>query len=59
MAHGFGAMKDKLPAPNQATLDQQIKLFGLYEKWLHSNDITLTATPGGIQMRQTIQINPQ
>jgi hypothetical protein len=59
MAHGFGAMKDKLPAPNQATLDQQIKLFGLYEKWLRSNDITLTATPGGIQMRQTVQINPQ
>ena len=31
--------------------------FGLYEKWLRSNDFTLTAAPTGIVMQQTIELN--
>lgn len=58
MARGFGAMKTSLPPASQQNLDQQIKLFGVYEKWLRTNDFALTATPTGIRMRQTIEVNP-
>lgn len=57
MAHSFEKMKAVLPAENQKTYDQQIKMFGIYEHWLRSNDVTLTALPNGIQMRQTLEVN--
>jgi hypothetical protein len=57
MARSFDTMKAALPAESQKRLEQQGKLFGLYEKWLRSSEITLAATPGGIVMRQTIELN--
>jgi hypothetical protein len=57
MAQSFEAMKAALPAENRARLEQQQKLFGIYEKWLRSSEITLTAEPTGIVMRQTIELN--
>ena len=57
LARNFESMKANMPAENQKQFDQQIKLFGLYEKWLRSNDFTLTAAPTGIVMQQTIELN--
>jgi hypothetical protein len=57
MARAFGKMKAALPAENQKTFDQQIILFGMYEKWLRTNEVTFTATPAGIVFRQTIELN--
>lgn len=57
MARSFDTMKATLPADSQKRLGQQGKLLGLYEKWLRSSEITLAATPAGIVMRQTIELN--
>jgi len=57
MARAFEKMKAALPAESQKTFDQQIVLFGMYEKWLRTNEVTLTATPTGIVFRQTIELN--
>jgi len=59
MARTFDAFKDSSPGPAQKNLETQAKMFGIYEKWLRSNDITLTATPSGIAMQQTIDLNAQ
>jgi hypothetical protein len=59
LAHTFTTMRAALPVETQQQFDQQIKLFGLYEKWLRTNDFTLTATPTGIAMQQTIELNGQ
>jgi hypothetical protein len=57
MARAFEAMKASMPADKQNQFEQQIVMFGMYEKWLRSSDFTLTATPTGIQMKQTIDLN--
>jgi hypothetical protein len=59
LARSFDAMKTALPEENRKVFDQQVALFGMYRKWLRSNDITMTATPSGIRMRQTIELNAQ
>jgi hypothetical protein len=57
MAQSFESIKAVLPDDSRNNFDQQIKLFGIYRKWLRSNDFTLTATATGIAMQQTIELN--
>jgi hypothetical protein len=57
MAHAFEAMKASMPADKQNQFAQQTVMFGMYEKWLRSSDFTLTATPTGVAMQQTIELN--
>ena len=57
MARAFDNFKDSSPEAAQKNFATQAKLFGMYEKWLRSNDIALTATPTGIAMQQTIELN--
>lgn len=59
MAQSFESIKAALPPDSQKHFDQQIELFGVYRKWLRSNDFELTATPTGIAMHQTIDLNAQ
>ncbi len=57
MARSFEAMKQSMPADKQSQFQLQTQMFGMYEKWLRSSDFTLTATPTGIRMQQTIELN--
>lgn len=57
MAHSFEKMRTAMPADAQNHLAQQEKVFALYEKWLRSSQITLTAAPTGIVMEQMIELN--
>ena len=57
MAHSFDTLQAAMPADGHAHLDDQKKLFALYEKWLRATEFTLTAEPDGIVMRQTIELN--
>jgi hypothetical protein len=57
MAHSLEKMRTALPADAQDHLAQQEKIFALYEKWLRSSEITLTAAPNGIVLRQTVELN--
>ena len=57
MARSFEAMKQSMPADKQSQFQLQTQMFGMYEKWLRSSDFTLTATPTGIRMQQTIDLN--
>jgi len=57
MARSFEAMKHSMPAEKQSQFQLQTQMFGMYEKWLGSSDFTLTATPTGIRMQQTIELN--
>jgi len=57
MARSFEAMKQSMPAEKQSQFQLQTQMFGMYEKWLGSSDFTLTATPTGIRMQQTIELN--
>jgi hypothetical protein len=57
MARSFEAMKESMPADKQSQFQLQTQMFGMYEKWLRSSDFTLTATPTGIRMQQTIELN--
>lgn len=57
MAHSFEKMRAAMPADAQNHLAQQEKVFALYEKWLRSSQITLSAAPTGIVMEQVIELN--
>jgi hypothetical protein len=57
MARSFEAMKQAMPAEKQSQFQLQTQMFGMYEKWLRSSDFTLIATPAGVQMQQTIELN--
>ncbi|HEX3121800.1 MAG TPA: hypothetical protein VHQ21_00735 [Rhodanobacteraceae bacterium] len=57
MARSFEAMKQSMPAEKQSQFQLQTQMFGMYEKWLRSSDFTLTATPTGVRMQQTIELN--
>jgi hypothetical protein len=57
MARSFEAMKQAMPADKQSQFQLQTQMFGMYEKWLRSSDFTLTATPTGVRMQQTIELN--
>jgi hypothetical protein len=57
MARFAATMKARLPADGQARIDQQSKLFAIYEKWIRSGDIALSATPTGIALHETVEQN--
>ena len=57
MGRSFETMKAAMPAEKQNQFRMQTQMFGLYEKWLRSSEFTLTATPTGIRMQQTIELN--
>jgi hypothetical protein len=57
LAQSFDKMKAALPAEKRAELDQQSKLFAMYEKWLRSAEIVFVATPNGIAMHETVEQN--
>ncbi len=57
MAQSFDKFKAALPAEKRAELDQQSKMFAIYEKWLRSVEIVLVATPGGIALHETVEQN--
>jgi hypothetical protein len=57
MAQSFDKFKGALPAEKRAELDQQSKLFAMYEKWLRSAEITFVATPTGIALHETVEQN--
>jgi hypothetical protein len=57
MAQAFGKMRAALPADKQAQLASQAATFAVYEKWIRSGEFTLTATPNGIALRETIEQN--
>jgi len=57
MTRSFEKMRAAMPADAQNHLAQQEKLLALYEKWLRSSEITLTAAADGIVLRQTIELN--
>ncbi|HZP65549.1 MAG TPA: hypothetical protein VFB32_04515 [Rudaea sp.] len=53
----FGKMKAALPPDKQAQLDQQAKLFALYEQWIRSAEIRLVATASGISLHEIVEQN--
>jgi hypothetical protein len=57
MAQSFDKFKAALPAEKRAELDQQSKMFAIYEKWLRSVEIVFVATPSGIALHETIEQN--
>ena len=57
LAHSFDTLQAAMPANGRTHLDEQKKLFALYEKWMRATEFTLTAEPNGIVMRQTIELN--
>ena len=57
MAQSFEKLKANLPTEKRAELDQQSKLFAMYEKWLRSAEITFVATPTGIALHETVEQN--
>jgi len=58
MAKGLDLLKAKMPADQQAQFAQQQQMFAMYEKWLRTIDISLTAVANGIALRETIEQNP-
>jgi hypothetical protein len=58
LAKAFDMLKAKMPADQQAQFDQQRQMFAMYEKWLRTIDISLTAVANGIALRETIEQNP-
>jgi len=60
LAQSFAKMKAALPADKQAQLEQQARLFAMYEmygKWLGSSEVILITTPGGIALHETVEQN--
>jgi len=58
MAQAFDKLEALMPADQRNRYEQQKTMFGLYEKALRAVDITLTATPSGIALHETIEQNP-
>jgi hypothetical protein len=47
-----------MPADQHDRYERQKKLLGLYEQALRAVDFTLTATPTGIALHETVEQNP-
>ena len=47
----------KLAPDKAAQIADQTRLFSIYEKWIRSADITLSANSGGIAMQETVEQN--
>jgi len=58
LAQSFDKLSSVMPAEQRARLEQQKKMFGLYEQALRAVELTLTATPSGIALHETIEQNP-
>jgi hypothetical protein len=52
-----GVARAAMPAEQQADFDAQMAMFTVYEKWIRSAEIRLTATPAGVTMREVIELN--
>jgi hypothetical protein len=57
MSQSFDKIKTALPADKQAQLDQEAKMFALYEKWLRFGEVTFIATKTGIAIHETVEQN--
>jgi len=51
----FSAM---LPEKERAGIEQQQELYAMYARWIGIIDLRINATPKGIQMLQTVELNP-
>jgi hypothetical protein len=58
LAQSFDKLQAMMPAEQHDRYERQKKMFGLYEKMLHSGEITLVATPTGIALHEVIEQNP-
>ena len=58
LAQSFDKLGSVMPAEQRARIEQQKKMFGLYEQALRAVELTLTATPSGIALHETIEQNP-
>jgi len=58
MAQSFDKLEALMPAEQHAHYEQQKKMFALYERALRAVEITLTATPRGIALHETVEQNP-
>jgi hypothetical protein len=58
LAQSFDKLEAVMPAEQRTRFEQQKKMFGLYEQALRAVELTLTATPSGIAMHETIEQNP-
>jgi len=58
LAQSFDKLEALMPAEQHAHYAQQKKMFALYEKALRAVEITLTATPSGIALHETVEQNP-
>ncbi len=57
MAHYIQQISAKLPQEQAASFTQQVQLFTLYQKWIRSGDIVLSANAGGIALHETVEQN--
>ena len=58
LAQSFDKLEPMLPADQRAGYERQKQLFSLYEQALRAVELTLTATPSGIALHETIEQNP-
>ena len=58
LAQSFDKLGSVMPAEQRARIEQQKKMFALYEQALRAVELTLTATPSGIALHETIEQNP-
>ena len=57
MARYFQQLAPKLAQAQAGTFAQQVQLFTLYQKWIRSGEISLTATATGIALHETVEQN--
>jgi hypothetical protein len=57
LGQSFDKLEAMMPADKRTRYEQQKKMFALYEQALRSGEITLTATPSGIALHETIEQN--
>lgn len=49
-------MREKRPPEQQAHLDEQTKMFDLYQRWLRSGEIDLSANAAGIAFEEVVEM---
>lgn len=57
LSRSMQKMKANLPAEQRDRLEDQTKMFALYERWLRSGEILLTANAGGIAFEEIVEMN--
>jgi hypothetical protein len=58
MARAMQKMKASLPTEQRERLEDQTKMFALYEHWLRSGEMLLTANAAGISFEEIVEMNP-